>query len=174
MLSAISRCCGHWAGEAQADNEQETMVGNRGGAIGYQSINMPAIEAAGNIELADNESWLNNCHRRVVSFFTGCSSGGRNCLNYFIKCKNPLRSDYVCSPASLMGIGMCSILGGVLFSAMEYLHESGNVSKAEYISAIFPGTFAGGVVGFFVVGPLFYQLRVGSYSGLCDIEDRIA
>ncbi len=154
------------------DEESERLRLAVTGTANYESVARSA-EAAEPCQIADiadsmDHHWNCSCHRRLSSFFRSCFSGVRSCLSEAMVLKNPVNPDYVISPANIICSGISGFFG---YKAGELIYESDyhntEYSEIKHTEAVLLGTVAGVMVGFFILGPLLYQFRLGSWFGFC-------
>ena len=177
MLRTVASYCCNW-GESVTEevndggeNQHQPLLNSQSTVVHYQTIttNVDQVEAALTLDSAqaNNQTLAPSCHQRVVSFFSRCVSGGRNCLSYVFEPKPICSFRYAVSPASLISIGICAFLGADMLKTKAEVDASEYLNFERSFPPIIAGSMLGALVGFVFVGPLLYQLTVGSWGGIC-------
>ena len=144
--------------EEGTSNDTRALLGNRASTYNVQN----GTEAA-------SDSWISNCHQQITAFIDHCGQGVRRCTEPVFACNSPTSINYICSPAATVGAAAGTVIGGALGVTLCLTH--GLEDRNVLTGAIMAGGLVGAGFGYFLVGPFLYQIRVGSWDGLCAREN---
>ena len=174
MLRYVAEtCCSYFYSNNVSTELRETLEEGTSNNINAESREPVNVEGSTyqvlNGTAAAPDSWIGNCHQQITAFISNCGQGVRRCTDSVFAFNSPASINFVCSPASITAAGVGGIIGAALGRTLYMAHGYDDVDGS--IGAMFCGAMLGAGLSYFLVGPFFYQLKVGSWAGLCAREN---